>query len=148
MSLEHSFTETERASAGKLISAVLVATAAATVVNVILYFMITRWLQVALMFPSEMPERPLTPMPVGDVIIFSVIFALGASIVFIFVTQVARRPVRTYVLIAAVVLLLSFALPLKIPSPPVAMIDKLSLVAMHIVGAFTVVGSLIGLSRK
>jgi hypothetical protein len=40
------------------------------------------------------------------------------------------------------------ALPLKIPTPPVAMIDKLSLVAMHIIGAFAVVVVLVGFGRK
>lgn len=148
MSPEHSFIERKGASVARLIWMVLAATTIATIANAIFYFILTGWLGLGLMFPSQTPQRTLSPMPVGDVIIFSVIFALGAGIVFVVVTRVARRPVRTYVLIAAAVLLLSFALPLTIPSPPVAMIDKLSLVAMHIVGAFMVVGTLIGLSQE
>jgi hypothetical protein len=130
----------------KLICVVLGAAAVATSANAIFHFILTRWFDIGLMFPSE-TRNVLTPMPVADVILFSVIFALGAGVVFLMVTQVAHRPVRTYLLIAAGVLFLSFLLPLKIPSPPVAIIDKVSLVAMHIVGAVAVVSVLIGLGR-
>lgn len=59
-----------------------------------------------------------------------------------------RFTYRTYLIIAGVVLLFSFILPLKIPTPPVALSDKLVLVTTHIIGAIAVVGVLVGLGRK
>lgn len=140
--------ESEPAPLERLVWVVPLATAVAITANVIFYYILTRWLKIELKFPSQTPERTLTPMPVYDVILFSLIFALGAGVVFVLVTQLAQRPLRTYLVIATAVLFLSFVLPLRIPSPPVAMVDKLSLVAMHIIGAIAVVGVLVGLGRK
>jgi hypothetical protein len=149
MSITNSLAETERVSLGRLVWVVPLATAVAVIANVIFYFIITRWLHIGLRFPSGTSDSTLAAtMAVGDVVLFSSIFSLGAGIVFVVVSQWAQRPIRTYLIIATVVLLFSFLLPLKIPSPPVAMIDKLSLVAMHIVGAITVVAVLVGLGRK
>jgi hypothetical protein len=149
MNSNRSLVEREAVSLGKLAWVVPLATAVAVTANIIFYTIITRWFHVGLRFPSDTPDHSLSAtMAVGDVVLFSVIFALGAGVVFVIVTQSARRPIRTYLMIATAVLFVSFLLPLKIPSPPVAMIDKLSLVAMHIIGAIAVVGVLVGLGRK
>jgi presenilin-like A22 family membrane protease len=149
MNSNRSLVEREAVSLGKLAWVVPLATAVAVTANITFYTIITRWFHIGLRFPSDTPERSLSAtMAVGDVVLFSVIFALGAGFVFVIVTQSARRPIRTYLMIATAVLFVSFLLPLKIPSPPVAMIDKLSLVAMHIIGAIAVVGVLVGLGRK
>ena len=87
-------------------------------------------------------------MPVGEVILFSIIWALAAGLVYVFLNAATGRPDRNFIIISAVVLLASFALPLKAPTPPVAMSAKLSLAAMHLIGAVVVVGSLIGLNSK
>lgn len=134
--------------AGRLWLIVLLAIVVATTANVIFYFILTGLLGVGLMFPSQTPARELAPMPVYDVIVFSIIFSSAAGVVFVLVSHFARRPIKTFLIISVVVLFLSFAMPLKIPSPPVAMVDKLSLVMMHVVGAIAVVGVLVGLSRK
>jgi putative Ca2+/H+ antiporter (TMEM165/GDT1 family) len=43
------------------------------------------------------------------------------------------------------VLLISILLPLKISTPPVLISSKFSLVIMHVMGAFVIVGSLMAL---
>ena len=149
MNANSSLAETEPVSLGRLAWVVPLATAVAVTANLIFYFIITRWLHIGLRFPAEAPGRILSAtLPAGDIVLFSVIFSLGAGIVFVVVTQSARRPIRTFLIIASAVLLGSFLLPLKIPTPPVVMVDKISLMAMHIIGAIAVVGLLIGLGRN
>ena len=127
-----------------------IAVAGATLANVIFYFILTRWLREPLLMLDRFPPpvQPLVPMPVGEVILFSIIWALGAGLVYVLLTAVTARPDRNFILVSAVILLASFALPLKAPTPPVAMSAKLSLAAMHLIGAVVVVGLLIGLGRK
>ena len=146
-------------SLGKLVWVVPLATTVAVTANVIFYFIITRWLHIDLLIGGEeaelwwqLPvgdsETVLWQLPVSDIILFSVVFASAAGIVFVIVSQMAQRPIRTYLKIATAALFLSLIPPLSAPSPPVAMIVKLSLVAMHIIGAICVVGVLVGLGRK
>lgn len=141
-----SWLEAEAAPPERLIWVVPLATAVAVTANVILFTIITRWFGNDLIVGGAQTELWL--LPAGDVVIFSVVFSLVAGFVFAIVSQLARRPIRTYLIIATIALLLSFIPPLTFPSPPVAMVDKLSLVAMHIVGAIAVVGVLVGLGRK
>lgn len=124
------------------------ALAAATAANVIFYYILTRLLGEPLLMKSEFPPPVTSPMGVDEVILFSVIWSLGASLVYVFLCAVSARPERTFIIVSAVVLLASMALPLMIPSPPVAMSAKLSLVMMHIIGAVVVVGLLVRLGRK
>jgi len=145
MSATNSWAETETVSLGRLVWVVPLATAVAVTANVIFYFIITRWFHIGLIVGGS--ETELWPLPVNDIIIFSVVFSLAAGFVFVVVSQLAQRPIRTYLIIAAIALLLSFIPPLSFPSPPVAMIDKLSLVAMHIVGGIAVVAVLVRFSR-
>lgn len=125
-----------------------VATAFATTANVIFYFIVTRILGEPLLFPEQFPPPETSPMPVTDVIIFSLIFSLGAGMVFVLVAGFSQRPVRTFLIISTVILVLSCALPLKAPTPPVTLPAKLTLVSMHIIGGVAVVGTLIGLSKR
>ncbi|HRQ39125.1 MAG TPA: DUF6069 family protein [Chloroflexota bacterium] len=159
MRTSNALAETECVSLGRLVWVVPLATAVAPTANIILYTIITRWFQIDLLIGGEEAEFWWQPpvgssetvvwqLPVSDIILFSVVFASAAGIVFVIVSQLAQRPIRTYLKIATVALFLSFIPPLLAPSPPVAMTVKLSLVAMHIVGAIAVVGVLIGLGRK
>ncbi len=154
-----SWIEAEAASSEKLVWVVPLATAVATTANVILYFIITRWFHIDILIGGEEAEfwwQPpvgnsetmLWQLAVSDIILFSVVFASAAGVVFVIVSQLAQRPIRTYLKIATVALFLSFIPPLLAPSPPVAIIVKLSLVAVHIIGAIAVVGVLVGLGRK
>ncbi len=135
-------------STNRLLWVVPVAVAAATFANVIFYIILTKWLGEPLLMIEQFPPPTLTPMDLSSVILFSIIFSLGASFVYVFLSVVTQRPERNFIIISAVVLLASIVLPLGIPTPPVAISAKLSLVAMHIIGAVVVVGLLVGLGRK
>jgi Family of unknown function (DUF6069) len=134
-------------STAKLWWVIPVASILAISANVIFYYLIKIILGEPLLFPEQFPPPETSPMPVTDVILFSLIFSLGAGIVFAMIASFARRPVRTFVSISTVVLLLSLALPLRIPTPPVTLLPKLTLVAMHIIGAIVVVGTLVWLGK-
>ncbi len=122
--------------------------AAAMAANVIFYFILTEWIGEPLLMKAQFPPPIVTPMGVDEVILFSLIISLGAGLVYAFLCAVTSKPEQTFILVSAVVLLVSFALPLMIPTPPVAMSAKYSLVIMHIIGAVVVVGMLVGLGRK
>jgi len=151
---EHMDPETLR----RLVWVVPLAMAVAVTANAIFYFILTRWLHIDLLIGGEEAERWWLPpvgdsetilwqLPVSDIILFSVVFASAAGVVFVIVSQIAQRPIHTYLKIATVALFLSFIPPLSAPSPPVEMVVKLCLVAMHIIGAMAVVGVLVGLGR-
>ena len=133
------------AGMAKLTWVIPASVAVATTANVVFYFLVTSILGWELLFPNEASPPGLSAMPVNDVIIFSVIFSLGAGAVYAAVLAIASRPIGLYIVISAVVLLLSFAMPMSISSPPVEILDKLVLVAMHIIGAVSVVGVLVSL---
>jgi len=116
--------------------------------NVIFYYIVSRLLREPLLVPEQFPPPDAVPLLVGDVVLFSIIFALGAGMVFALVAHFSQRPIKTYLIISTTVLILSFALPLKAPTPPVTMPAKLTLLAMHVIGAIAVVGTMIGLARQ
>lgn len=122
--------------------------AAATAANVIFYFILTEWIGEPLLMLEQFPSQMVTPMGVDEVILFSVIWSLGAGLVYAFLCAVTNRSERTFIIVSAVVLLASFTLPLMMPTPPVAMSAKYSLIMMHIIGAVVSVGSLVGLGKK
>jgi heme A synthase len=115
----------------------------ATGANLVFFFFITSVIEKALLFPNQFPPPELSPLGIADVVMFSVIFSAGAGLVFAVIAKVSSRAVPTFLIVSLVVLFLSLALPLSIPSPPVAMSAKLYLVAMHVIGAIVVVGTLI-----
>jgi hypothetical protein len=69
-------------------------------------------------------------------------------VVFALLAAFSRRPVRAFLIISTVVLILSCIPPLAAPSPLVTQGARLTLVSMHIIGAIVVVGALIGLSAS
>ena len=121
------------------------AVAATALANVLFYYFVTRLLQIPIVAPEQFPPPAVTPLPVTDIILFSLIFAASAVIVFALAIRFSRRSIRTYLVISTAVLLLSMFLPLKIPTPPAPMSSKWSLVMMHIIGAVVVVGVLLTL---
>ena len=137
----------KQSSSLKLIWVLPLATTVAALANVIFYYIVIELFRFPMMFISE-TNPDLVRMQAYEVILFSVIFGTGAGLTFVLVTRVLNRPIRTYLIIAGTILVLSFILPLRIPSPPVAMADKLVLVTMHIIGAIAVVGVLVGLGRN
>jgi hypothetical protein len=142
--------EADNVSLQRLTWLVPLAVTVAIIANTVFYYVVTGLLGEPLRFPSPSPEAPerLAPMPVYDVILVSALFATGAGVVYALTTRLSRRPTRTYLVVATLVLLISCLLPMKIPSPPVALSAKLALVAMHIIGAVAVVGTLMGLGSN
>ena len=92
-------------------------------------------------FPREVvvPNAggPMTLMPV---VTASVVGVLGGTAVFALLRRFVVRPVRVFVLVAVVVLFLSFVTPFTIPGAPPAMIAVLE--AMHVVVAAVTVWAL------
>ena len=95
--------------------------------------------------PEQFPPPELSLIPVTDVVIFSVIFSLGASLVLLIVSNISRRPAQVYLAISLVVLILSLFLPFMVPTPPVPISTPIVLASMHILGAAVLVPILIAL---
>jgi len=84
-------------------------------------------------------------------IILTVILCTGAVIVFALVGRFARDPIRTYIIISSVFLLISFLPDLAVPSMGAAMPGAnwgyvISLMIMHVVAGFVTVYMLIKLT--
>ena len=89
---------------------------------------------------------PGTPLTLGMVVGSTVVPALVAGVVFALLGRFTRRPVRNFVVLAAVLLVLSFITPLTIPGAPLSMILAMEL--MHVVAAVVIVGGLVVLARR
>ena len=113
--------------------------------NVVFYFLLPSVFEQPV-FMNEL--QPPVALDVSEVILFSTIFSTGASVVFVVVGSLSKRPARTFLIISLVVLAVSIALPFNLPTPPIAMAPKLGLVGMHIIGAIAVVGILILLGTR
>ena len=116
----------------------------AILANVIVYLVVAGPLGEPMVMCSNCALTPpvLDAMGVLDPVIFSTILGIGAVGVYAIVTRVAARPLRVFALTASVVLLFSLALPMSMPSPPVALFAKLALVAMHVVGYAVIMATL------
>ncbi len=96
--------------------------------------------------PRDVAVQGSGSITLEPVVFASVIGAVGATIVFAIVALLARRrPIRTFSVVAAVVLVLSFYTPFTIPGAPVAMVATLLL--MHVVAAVVIVGVLARLAH-
>jgi hypothetical protein len=101
----------------RLLWAALLAVLLAAVTNAQVYFAASGLGIVSrgVLLPSPMGLSPLT---VGMVVTASVVGAIGAALVFAIIGLLARRPVRLFRIVAAVVLVLSLVPPTTIPSVP------------------------------
>lgn len=130
--------------------AILIASTAAILANVILYFILKNLFGVKFVAPEQFPPPEVSPLPASDVVIFSAIFSIGASLIFLIVANTVRKPAQVFAVISLIVLGISFLLPLRIPTPLVPMATKYALVSMHILGALVLVPLLIviGLPKR
>ena len=85
-------------------------------------------------------------MTLGMVVGSTVVPALVAGVVFALLGRFTRRPVRNFVVLVAVLLVLSFVTPLTISGAPLSMILAMEL--MHVVAAVVIVGGLVVLARR
>jgi Family of unknown function (DUF6069) len=129
----------------RLLWAALLAVLLAAVTNAQVYFAASRLGIVSrgVLLPSPMGLSPLT---VGMVVTASVVGAIGAALVFAIIGLLARRPVRLFRIVAAVVLVLSLIPPTTIPSVPLVM--RITLGVMHVVTWAVSVGLLTALARR
>jgi hypothetical protein len=135
--------QTERIDLGRLWWASLLAGLGAVVANVLVYFIVSA--------AGAIPNSVLVPgmnqpMTVVLVIMSSFVPALLAGVLLALLNRFTRRPVRSFRIIAAVLLLISFVNPFTIPGAPLTMI--LALGFMHIVAAAIIVGVLTTLPVK
>jgi hypothetical protein len=125
----------------RLLWATPLAAVAATVGNAIVYFVAS-----ALgAMPQDFVVQDSGPITVTPVVLSSLIGTAGAAVIFTIVALLSRWPIRTFRIVAAVVLVLSFATPLTIPGAPLSMILTLGL--MHVVAAVIITGMLTTLAR-
>lgn len=127
----------ERIVFGRLWWASLLAGAGAAAINLVVYFIVSA--------AGAIPQTVLIPgmnMPVTavPVVLNSFVPAILAGVLLALLNRFTRRPVRIFRIVAAVLLVLSFANPLTIPGAPLAMV--LALDFMHIVAAAVIVGVL------
>jgi hypothetical protein len=142
-SFRTSLNERKPAELPRQLLAILIASVSAIVANVLLYFILKHIVGVKFIALEEFPPPEVSPLPASDVVIFSIVFCVGASLVFLFVANTIRTPAPSFIVISLVVLILSLFLPLKIPTPPIPMATKWSLVSMHVLGALVLVPLLV-----
>ena len=131
----------EQVSFKRLLWAGPLAAVSAAVANAVVYFVAS-----ALgTMPQDFVVQGSGPITLAPVVVSSLIGAAGAAVIFTIVALLTRRPIRTFRVVAAVVLALSFATPLTIPGAPLSMI--LALEFMHVVAAVVIVGILTTLAR-
>jgi hypothetical protein len=118
--------------------------------------LIVRMIAVALLNPGP----AFTPLGWGPPIFFTTLLVTGAVVVFALIGRLARSPIRTFQIIAVVVLVLSFIpdlLLLVAPMPPpdgpppigdVTLPNVLALMVMHVVAWATSVGIITRLTRE
>ena len=116
---------------------------AAAVANALVYLVATAAGAIPSGFVIPGPETPLT---LGMVVGTTVVPALLAGVVFALLGRFTRRPVRNFVVLAVVLLMLSFATPLTIARAPLSMVVTLEL--MHVLAAVVIVGGLVALTRQ
>lgn len=86
------------------------------------------------------------PITVGSIVIASFAGAVLATIAFFAIAKLTHRPARNFLVLAAVVLIASFAIPFTIPGAPIAMIVLLEV--MHIVVAASSLYLLLNFARR
>jgi hypothetical protein len=142
-SFRTSLNERRPAELPRQLLAILIASLSAIVANVFLYFVLKDIFGIRFIALEEFPPPEVSPLPVSDVVIFSIVFCVGASVVFLIVANTTRRPAPIFIAISLVLLILSLFLPLNFPTPPIPMATKWSLVSMHVLGALVLVPLLV-----
>ena len=116
---------------------------AAAAANVLVYLVATAMRAI----PSDFViPGPGTPLTLGMVVGSTVVPALVAGIVLGLLERFTKRPVRNFVVLSGVLLVLSFVTPLTIPGAPFSMVVAMEL--MHVVAAVVIVVGLTALTRR
>ena len=120
-----------------------------TVLAAVVGVLIVRSVAIAILPPPYAPGLAMIMVP----IVLTVILCTCAVVVFALVGRFVKNPVRTYVIISVVFLLISFIPDLMVPSMGAAMPGAnwgyaISLMIMHIVAGFITVYMLIKLTAE
>jgi len=86
------------------------------------------------------------PVTLSAVVSISFVPALLGALLFAVMGRFTRGSIRTFRVVAAVVLVFSFAKPFTLPSAPVAMIR--ALLMLHVIAAVAITGVLTTLGRR
>ena len=127
------------------LASIAVATLAAAVVAVVVN-VILRTLAVALF---DIPQPEFEPLQLRAVVVSTASGVVAAGVVFAIVARFARDPVRVFVIIAAVALVLSLWAPISLgladpPENPGTDAGSIgTLIVMHVVAAAIAVGALV-----
>ena len=118
-----------------------------TVLAAIFGVLIVRAISMTILPAPYAPGLAMIMLP----IILTLILCTGAVLVFALVGRFAKNPIRTYVIIASVFLLISFVPDLAVPSMGAVMPGAhwgyaITLMIMHVVAGFTTVYMLIKLT--
>ena len=122
----------------KIPVAALTGGAIAAVANLVLFFVLQA-LGVTFEIPLQGPGSPAGPLPAPAVAIASLVPALFAGGLLALLARFTKNPVRTFWIIAAVFLVLSF---MPVFSLPVAVGIQASLAVMHVVAGAAIVWAL------
>lgn len=100
---------------------------------------------VVLVVPPAIDHPPFDPLTLGSVTLFTLLGVVGATAVLALLQRTVERPGRTFVVVSAVVLLLSFVPDLTVARsmPGATTAGVVLLMAMHVVVAVVAVGVLL-----
>ena len=125
----------------------LVVAAGASIANLVFFWITKGLFSVPYIVPMGGPSGPLRAQPAGLIIVLTVVPAIGATILLAFLGKFLSRPFRVFWIISAGVFVISFMLPLSLPST-VATSTQIGLSLMHIIAASVIVGVLSTLGRE
>ncbi len=131
-----------RVAYGRLLWVGPLAGAVAAVVNAVVYLLASAFGAM----PPDVVVPGQGPVTLGAVVSISFVPALLGALLFAVMGRFMRRPIRTFRVVATVVLVLSFATPFTLPGAPLAMIAALLL--MHVIAAAAITGVLTTLGRR
>lgn len=116
-----------------------------TILAAVIGVLIVRIIAMAIIPPPYAPGLAMIALPIG----LTVILCTGAVVVFALVGRFAKNPVRTYLIISAVFLVISFLPDLaavSAPFPGAGWPYSITLMIMHVVAGFITVYMLIKLT--
>ena len=123
----------------------LIAAVGASIANLV-YFWITKAIfGIPYIIPMGGPSGPLEPLPAGVIVFLTVVPAVGATLLLALLGKYVARPIRLFWIISGVIFVLSFMLPLTLPSS-IATSTKIGLSLLHptpwvvIAGILTILG--------
>ena len=126
----------------------LVAGAVATIANLVFFWITKSGFGVPYILPLRGPSSPLVNLPETEIILAHVGPAIGATAILAILGKFLSRPFRVFRIISALLLIISFILPLFLLPSGVATSTKIGLMLMHIIAAAIIVGILTRLGRS